>query len=67
MSRKRKPVQMPIAEATEAVVWRAKWLVEALAEGEWLPVKRMKEALEDYAASKNPKPPFELPFEEIQS
>lgn len=61
MPRKRRPVQMPIAEATEAVVWRATFLLEAMklsartTEAE----AKLREAIEDYSASKNPQP-FEV-------
>lgn len=54
MSRKRKPVIMPIADATEALVWRAKFLLEAIDDKIAVPehAKRLEHALDDYAESK---------------
>lgn len=58
MSRKRRPVQMPIAEATEAMYWRATFLLEAMklnvrtTEAE----AKLREAIEDFVASRNPTP-----------
>lgn len=65
MSRKRKPVQMTIAQATEAILWRARILCEMLDALEQPvqmqePIKRMKEALSDFEASKTPTV-FQLP------
>lgn len=56
MSRKRKPVTKPVADALEAVVWRARNLVERL-EYDSLnrpmdAIRYMKDALDDLEASK---------------
>lgn len=57
MSRKRKPVLKPISAATDALMWRARIVCEMLDGLEMPaqlhePIKRMKEALEDFEASK---------------
>ena len=57
MSRKRKPITKPLPEAAEALLWRARILTEIL-EGLELPVqtaepiRRLKDAIGDYEASK---------------
>lgn len=55
MSRKRKPVIMPIADATEALYWRAKILHESFEHPHAnmaLCRRQLGEALEDYRTSK---------------
>jgi hypothetical protein len=60
MSRKRKPVAKPMLCAADAIYWRGTVLTEML-EGITLPpqlaepIKRMRAALEDYDASKQPR------------
>ena len=61
MSRRRKPVQMSVEQATEALKWRAQILCEMLSALKQPPqfaepIKRMTEALADYEASKRPQP-----------
>ena len=56
---RRKPVQKPLADAIDALVWRQRIFTE-IAEGHELPVqlvdplKRMQDALADYEVSKAP-------------
>jgi len=57
MRHRRKPVQKPLADAIDALVWRQRIFTE-IAEGHELPVqlvdplKRMQDALADYEVSK---------------
>lgn len=56
MSRKRKPIARPLADAMEAVQWRGKILCERLTVLRPIPeidaVKRFADALEDLEASR---------------